>query len=606
MPKIFLGISLAVLCSGFHFVTVAQPAIYDDYVGGGHNLDVIVTASSDYALKDRQRTSGRMNTIDGKGLDGRKHIASRFLFQAGFGGTEAEIENLARDLDLEGWIDNQMGIHETHMLALTRQAYNRGLNMFVTGGGNASDYKRSVNHFEYAWWQAAMTHSDVLRQRVAQAYSEIFVISANSTILGEGDPFASYYDIFLDNAFGNYSDILKAVALHPSMGIFLSHFRNEKTDTLLNIHPDENFAREIMQLFSIGLFKLNQNGTMSKDVYGNSRPTYDLTHVRGLAKVFTGLGAGAVNAEGQAAGRSLAWNIYANYLDYTVPMAMYEEQHEPGPKTIVGDFTIPAGQTGMQDIDMAIDHLSNHANVGPFIALRLIQQLVKSNPSPGYIYDVASVFNDNGEGVRGDMGAVIKEILLNEEARECLWMTDPTSGKLRSPVSRYAHAARVMEKTAPQGLYWTNGYSINENTYHLPMYSPGVFNFYMPDYRPIGPITDQGLVAPEFQIYNSVTSVGYGNEADKWTRRQTIFQTWELDDFVAFNIQAYTEYAKDPDVLINKLDVVFTHGRLSEETRAIIKNALTSTAALPVDALTKSVEMAFYLFLISPDYCILK
>lgn len=605
MPKFKGGITCILLSVGIYAHTTAQP-VYEDYIGGGHSSGVLVTASSDFALKDRTRTAHRKNTIDGAGLDGRKYIASRFLFQAGFGGTEEEIETLAKDLDLEGWIDDQLELHETHMLAQTRQAYQRGLSNYVNNGGNAANYNYSINHFQYAWWQAAVTNQDVLRQRVAQALSEILVISTKSTIIGEGDPFASYYDIFLDNAFGNYKDILKEVALHPAMGIFLSHFRNEKTDTVLNIHPDENFAREIMQLFSIGLFKLNQNGTEKTDSNGDLKPTYDLKHVRGLAKVFTGLGAGDVNEAGQADGRSASWNIYPNYLNFTVPMVMYEEQHEPGEKLIVGDFTVPAGQTGMEDIDMAIDHLFNHPNVGPFIAKRLIQQLVKSNPSPGYIYDVAGAFNDNGEGVRGDMAAVIKEILLHEEARTCLWMTDPTSGKLRSPISRYAHVARVVEKNAPEGLYWTTGYSIEENTYHLPMNSPGVFNFYMPDHQPNGEIANQELVAPEYQIYNSVTSVGYANEVDKWIRQKRLFQTWELDEFVTFKPEVYMEFAKDPEVFINKLDVLFTHGRLSNEMRAIIKNAILSAHALPIDPFLKSVDLTFYLFLISPDYAILK
>jgi hypothetical protein len=264
----------------------------------------------------------------------------------------------------------------------------------------------------------------------------------------------------------------------------------------------------------------------------------------------------------------------------------------------------------MQDITDAVNHLFNHDNVGPFIAKRLIQRLVKSNPSPQYITNVAMAFN-NTAGVRGDMKAVIKAILLDPEARNCSWIENPHQGKLREPMMRYFNIARQIDRDTPSGLDWNIGYSFYTKTGQAPLSSPSVFNFFLPDFTPNGPIGDEGLVAPEFQIHNSSTSIGYINMIDYVTSPEwsSIFETWGLGiEDSSLNFDELKYWAKEPEVLINQLDKLFTHGLLSNETRIIIRDAITPIQGTDtsIDYMYYRVKMALYLLLISPDYAIIK
>jgi uncharacterized protein (DUF1800 family) len=393
------------------------------------------------------------------------------------------------------------------------------------------------------------------------------------------------------------------------MGGYLSHYNNPKSDPTNNIHPDENYAREIMQLFSIGLHKLNQDGSYILDGNSNRIPTYTNNDIKEFAKVFTGLGPGAVNHN--------PWGVIAEFgVDFwfakkDTPMQMFEEQHEPGVKNLLDGYTIPAGQTGMQDVEDAVNHLFNHPNVGPFIAKRLIQRLVKSNPSPQYISRVAAAFN-NTNGIRGDMKGIIKAILLDEEARSCSWINNPNQGKLREPMLRYFNVTRQIDLDKPSGLDWNLGYYFYVQTGQAPLGSPSVFNFFLPDFKPNGSISEANLVAPEFQIHNSVTSIAYLNEVDLWTYPNwdyPVYNTWDLGiEDAKLNFDALKYMAKDSEVLINYLDKLFTHGLLSDETRQVIKTAIDPiTGSDPeIDYMFYRVKMALYLVLISPDYTILK
>ncbi|MCZ4407678.1 DUF1800 family protein [Cryomorphaceae bacterium 1068] len=599
LSSAFLGI----FCVSLSY---AQLEVYNDYVGGGHSQDIIISSSSSYSDPDWVDNSVPLKTINGEGLDGRKAEATRFLYQAALGGRKVDIESLSATLDFEGWIDEQMELPQTNFLSLTRQTYLAARQRNEDINGTSAEYAYNEVHFQFAWWQAALSRQDVLRQRVAFALSEIFVISTDSDIRNDGDGVASYYNMLMSNAFGNYRELIEDVTYHPAMGIYLSHFRNRVTDLENNVYPDENYAREIMQLFSIGLFELEQNGALKLNSEDLPIPTYDAEDIRNMAKVMTGLGAGAITDEGVEDGRELNFNSTANILDYTVPLVMYDEYHEEGQKIILGDKEIPEGQTGEEDIDMALDYLFNHPNVAPFIARRLIQQLVKSNPSPSYVLDVAQTFNNNGDGVRGDLAAVVKEILLHEEARDCLWKEEPTNGKLKSPVGRYIQMAREFVDRENVSKYWTSGFTFENETYQLPLSSPSVFNFYLPDHQPNGDIYDQDLYAPEFEIHNSVTSLGFANQADIWARQQqSIFSIFDLEYFVPLKQDDLKDLAKNPEVLVNEMDMRLCHGDMTAETRSTIIGALEEMN-FGTEYLQNRVELAFYLTLISPDFAIQK
>jgi len=590
----------------FYLTTFGQ--IYEDYVGGGHSNGITVTSSSNYQPWGWDQIALGQNTINGNGLEGKLMEASRFLAQATLGGTPEMIREVA-DMDFEEWIDEQSELPPTLLLDTVRDIYNRARQWFIDDGGNPEDYAYwpYTQHFLYGWWQVNMTAEDVLRQRVALALSEVLVISYMNVLDDFGEAQASYYDVLINNALGNYEDLLLQVTLHPAMGVYLSHFNNPKAIPEENIHPDENYAREVMQLFSIGLYELNPDGTIQTDENGNGIPTYDIYDIKEFAKVYTGLSAGAVIENEWQDEPEFGTNKWIT--DMTVPMAMYEEWHEQGEKHLLNGYVIPAGQSGMADIGAAIHHLFMHHNVGPFIARRLIQNMVKSNPTPSYIARVAAAFDDNGQGERGDMKAVVKAILLDPEARECAWVNNPQQGKLREPMMRYFQFCRAMDKNSPYGVYWNIGYDFWRKTGQLPLASPSVFNFFLPDYQPVGPIADQDLFGPEFQIHNSMTSLGYINAVDDWVMWGVLMDTWEsVGTAVTLDISQLIPLAKDPEVLINKLDVLLTHGNLSPETRNIIRTSLDQIThdVLWSYYLEYRVKMALYLFMISPDYAILK
>lgn len=577
---------------------------YDDYIGAGHDLGITVTSSS---------SSGQAvgeNTINGEGLDARMMEASRFLFQASFGGSMDEIEALAETLDFEGWMDQQMALPPTLMLPKVWAVDARAQVLHENEYPGEEYFGPFSVHFQYAWWENNYKGADQLRQRIAYALSQIVVISIRSQLGDFGEGLGSYYDILLHNAFGNYEDILQQISIDPNMAFFLSHLNNPKTNVTLGINPDENFSREIMQLFSIGLYELNNDGTRKTDGEGEWIPTYDNNDIRELAKVFTGLKGGAWSRQ------ALEWvdptepvefgaDIYA--ISREVPLQMDESQHEPGPKTIIGGHVIPGTQSGMEEIQDAVHHIFMHPNVGPFLARRLIQQLVKSNPTPQYIDRVATVFNDNGSGVRGDLGAVVKAILLDTEARDCAATQDPGHGKLKEPVLRFTQLMHSIPNDSPDGYYWNNGFDYLEDAKQLPLAANSVFNFYLPDHQPVGEFSTQELVAPEFQIHDSQSAIGYFNQSTKWFDWGILFWDWyEHTPHVEVDLTSFYPLAADPETLINRLDVLLTHGRLSDETRATIKEAMSGIPEFWDDWQMWRTRMALYLLMISPDYVVLK
>jgi uncharacterized protein (DUF1800 family) len=440
-----------------------------------------------------------------------------------------------------------------------------------------------------AWWQQAINAEDQFRQRVALALSEIFVVSDSLNALALY-PYAmsNYYDMLLENAFGNFRDLLLDVTLHPSMGVYLSHINNAKADPEANTFPDENYVREVMQLFTIGLFELNADGTEKRDANGNPIPTYNNDDIREFARVFTGLSFGGQN---RAFG--------SRTVNFREPMAMFEAYHDDGEKILLGGTVVPAGQPGMSDIEAAVDNLFNHPNVGPFIGRQLIQRLVMSNPSPAYVERVAAAFNGADGSPRGDMKAMLRAILLDPEA---LAVPDPegTGGKLREPLLRVVATLRQLGVSSPDGFYANSGFFVQEQIQQHPLSAPSVFNFFQPGFRPAGEVAEAGLVAPEFQITNSGTVVSISNMVDAAVfgglvndLRVAPFQQAGLD------LSGYLALADDPDALVDRLDLVFSYQTLSDATREVLLDALEQ-----IDDPETRVQAAIYWLLISPDYAV--
>ena len=412
-----------------------------------------------------------------------KTDAYRFLNQATFGATAADAQDVI-SLGYEAWIDQQLQRPASLELPHVQQAF---VNL-----PPGADFTRLHEDRVDIWLRNALHAPDQLRQRTAFALSQIMVISQSSVLVGYPWGSASYYDMLAQNAFGNFRDLIERVTLHPAMGVYLSMLGNQKPDAARNIRPDENYARELMQLFTIGLVQLNADGSVKTDAGGRPLPTYDQEIVQGFAHVYTGWTySGAPSFE-------IAFPTIANQIR---PLQAYAEQHATGTKRVLSYpgaalTVIPAGQSGEQDLDDALDNIFNHPNVGPFIAKHLIKHFVTSNPSPQFIERVARKFDDDGSGRRGNLAAVVKALLLDTEARAT--PASATAGKLKEPLLRLTQIWRAYGASSQSGKY--NVQNITGLIGQGPLQAPSVFNFFSPFYAPPGEIADQGLVAPEMQL----------------------------------------------------------------------------------------------------------
>jgi len=511
--------------------------------------------------------------------------ASRFAANATFGLAFGDIEVLAAE-GRDAWLDRQFSLPVGSHTPIVADLVQR------RDAGEFAQFEQDIEYLilfrRLAWWHQTVTAPDALRQRVAFALSEIFVVSDNvdSLII---NPFAlsGYYDMLLKNAFGNFRNLLRDVTLHPAMGIYLSHVNNRKSDPANNIFPDENYAREVMQLFSIGLFELNLDGSQKLDSDGRPIATYTNTEIREFAKIFTGLSFGGPNA------------AFGNPLpDFLSPMQMFEAQHEAGQKRLLNGTVVPAGQSGVADIESALDNLFHHPNVGPFIGKQLIQRLVTSNPSPAYIERVARAFNGDITGVRGDMRAVIRAILTDPEAI-ALPSAASNFGKLREPVVRYASLLRQFGASSDDGFIANTGYFVQELGKQHPLSAPSVFNFFLPAHSPAGEIAAAGLVAPEFQIATSNSIVGFTNLVDFVVLADFVTDSPPPFAPVSLVYDEYVSIADDVDALLDRLDIVLTAGTLDVATRQAIKATVSDIADLNLRA-----RIAAYMFLISSDYAV--
>jgi uncharacterized protein (DUF1800 family) len=528
--------------------------------------------------------------------------AARLMTQATFGPTEAGIQTVISSGSINNWISAQLS------MPLPGQSHQAYVDAVIAAVGDAD-----ANAFYQSWWGQAIIGPDQLRQRVAFALSQIFVISlADPSIDPRGA--ASYYDMLNRDAFGNFRTLLEDVSLHPQMGLYLTFLGNQKEDGATRT-PDENYAREVMQLMTIGLHELNADGTTRLDGSGQPIPTYTTADIGGLAKVFTGWSwyhPMPTNSTFNGGGASGSPNRTVT------PMIGYPTFHSTSQKDFLGT-TIPANPTVDMagDLRIALDRLFNHANTGPFISQRLIQQLVTSNPSPAYVGRVSTVFANNGSGVRGDMAAVVRAILTDAEARNMANVGSADFGKLREPVIRVTNWARAFSATSQTGQFLITSTSANTSLNQSPLTSPSVFNFWRPGFTP--PATTQlgqrSLLAPEFQVVDEVTAASYINAMQTWVDAgigSTPPAPLTGRDVRTF-YPAEVALADTPQALVDRMNALLFYGQMSATMQARLNTAIsavsipapngTNQAAIDTARLNRA-KTAVFFSMISPDYLI--
>jgi uncharacterized protein (DUF1800 family) len=497
--------------------------------------------------------------------------ASRFLAQASMGANMSSVDDVGAN-GFARWMDSQFAMsagspHTNYLVSVTAS---------LPAGQTPQD-----SHVMNTFWRQAATAPDQLRQRVAFALSQIFVVSLTNDAVAEYKRgVASYLDMLGQQAFGNYRDLLEAVTLHPMMGLFLSHLRNQKESG--NRVPDQNYAREVMQLLSIGLYQLNPDGSLLL-VNGQPVETYDQDDIVGLSRVFTGFSwAGPDTQNGRFFGNDTPTPDPNRDV---LPMQAYPQFHSTSAKSFLGT-TIPAQSNAdpRADLRIALDTIFNHPNVAPFFGRQMIQRLVTSNPSPAYVARVSQAFSSGrftrkdwsiGTGRRGDLRATIAAILLDDEARDMAKTADPTFGKVREPVLRLGAWMRAFNARSASGNFLLGvtddaAGSLGQSA----MRAPSVFNFYRPGYVPPNTaIAAANLVAPEFQIIHEVSVAGYSNFMR--TAVQSGVGSNSPRDIQA-DYSAELALASDPDKLIDRIDLLLTYGTMSAETRSAMRDALNS------------------------------
>ncbi|HUN84987.1 MAG TPA: DUF1800 family protein [Terracidiphilus sp.] len=537
--------------------------------------------------------------------------ASRFLEQATFGATDADIHHLSL-IGYQAWLNEQFNTPQVPQEPAVEQALT--LNNPPCASGNlkcnaALFVQNSQDEIldQNAFWQQSLASRDQLRQRVQYALSELFVISGTTQAvqnMPRGE--ASYYDMLGADAFGNFRNLLQDVTLSPMMGQFLSMLGNDKGNATTD--PDENYAREVMQLLTIGLYQLNDDGTQKLDSSGNPIPTYSNTDVMGLAKVFTGFSWNVPGNTSDTAWSNCCMYVGPGYGEDLLPMQVYPDHHSTAEKDFLG-VTIPAsGSPDLQgDLKIALDTLFNHPNLPAFFSKQMIQHLVSSNPSPAYVSRVAAVFKDNGQGVRGDMKAVLTAILLDPEARDSAGdFSNPQYGKVREPLLRYTEWARAFTAQSRTGSYYLG--TTEDPIWGLGqmwLRSPTVFNWFAPGYVPPGTSIEQAdLVAPEMQITNVSTVVGYLNYMQAAIGSDT---NGGVDVFSSYDTEI--GLAATPTALVDRINLLLMAGEMDSTLHSQIVSAVS---AIPIPtgnqnainaALEARVQTAIYLTMASPAFC---
>ena len=538
--------------------------------------------------------------------------ASRFLDEATFGATDGDIHHLSM-IGYQAWLNEQFALPQTTMEPGVEQALIVN-NQTPCATGDVKCYgalfqqnSQGQVYVENAFWQQSLTAQDQLRQRVVYSLHEMLVISMASTNV-ENMPrgAAQYYDMLGADAFGNFRQLLQDVTLNPMMGEWLSTQGNDKGNATTD--PDENYAREVMQLFTIGLYQLNDDGTQKLDGTGQPIPTYSNVDVTGLAKVFTGFSWNVPGNTSDSAWSNCCIYVGPGFGEDLLPMQSYPSHHSTLEKDFLG-VTIPAqgspDPTG--DLKIALDTLFNHPNLPAFFSRQMIRHLVTSNPSPAYVSRVAAVFKDNGQGVRGDLKAVITAILTDTEARDTATdVSNPQFGKVREALLRYAHWARAFTAQSRTGGYWEG--STEDPIWGLAqmsLRSPTVFNWFAPGYVPPATSIEQaGLTAPEMQMTNVTSVVGYLNYM------QTAVGSDANNGFDIFSsYAAEMNLASNPGALLDRVNLLLMAGEMDS---TLYSQILSAVSAIPIPtgdqnainaALAARVKTAIFLTMASPSYC---
>jgi uncharacterized protein (DUF1800 family) len=549
-------------------------------------------------------TGGQTGTIAKPATD---EEAVRFLLQTQFSASDEEITAL-RTQGYEPWLNTQMSA------AVSQTAFDwlgsRGYDQI-----NTNAYFDNYYPGDYAMWQQLLsaTGSDGVRKRAALALSEIFVVGFSSLdIQWRSQAIAYYWDILVAGAFGTYRQLLEDVTLNAAMGAFLNTKGNQKEDTRTGRQPDENYAREVMQLFSLGLEMLNNDGTPKRDAQGAVMPSYTQDDIANLARVFTGYDwdrTGNVKTpDARNNGRIISDAKYAK-----LPMTLDGTKFDP-PTTVSRHssleakflgVTIPANTDGTAALKTALDTIANHPNVGPFISRQLIQRLITSNPSPAFISRIAAKFNNNGSGARGDLRAVFMAIFNDPETLAAGGLTAASFGKVREPIVRLVQWARTFGATSASGNWPLSDQSSPGSALgQSPMRSPSVFNFFRPGYVPANTaIASNNLLAPEFQLVSEVSTAAYVNYMSG-----VVSNNLANRDIRA----AYTkELALITDVpaLVNRLSLLLTAGQLSDPSKATIRTAVESIAVTATSTDTVKLNRlatAILLVMAAPEYLVQK
>lgn len=505
--------------------------------------------------------------------------AARFLAQASMGASRTQIASVV-SLGYAGWLDAQFAlpVSDTRWDWLVAQGY------------TAATHKNDQAGFDATVWRKLLSAPDTLRQRITFALSEIFVIAIDGLVGGGWKQFnaAAWADMLEANAFGSHRAWLQQMSQSGAMGDFLTFRGSAKENTASGALPDENYARELMQLFTIGLVMLNADGT-TQLTGGVSTPTYALGDITGLARVFTGWD---FDLQGQNVGTGTATPDFVRR-----PLIQVPARYESGAKTFLGT-TIPAGTDASAGLTMALDAIFKHQNVAPFFSRQLIQRLVTSNPSPAYVARIAAVFGDDGTGVRGNLKAVVRALLLDDEARTP--STSHTWGKLREPILRLCGWARAFSVASPSGLWAVGDTSDSaKGLAQSPLRSPSVFNFFRPGYVPPNTaLDDDALEAPEFQITNESSVVGCVNYLQRAVAGQVADLTPDYTALLAL--------ADDANALLAELNLVLAANQLSPATVSALATAVATMGSGTDTTRRARVNAALVLVLAAPEYIVQK
>ncbi len=504
--------------------------------------------------------------------------AARLLMQGSFGPRSVDDIRAAETKGASAWIDEQIQTPwSSHELYLDRI--------------KAAGEEEKEEHVYESYWQQLIWGEARLRARVALALSEIMVIS-NIAPDQKNAAMISWMDLLYRNAFGNYRTLLQEVTLHPAMGYYLNMLGNDKEDAATGRMPNENYAREVLQLFSIGLNELNADGSVRKDAAGRALASYDQSIVQGFAAAFTGW-----NFAGNDTTKPSSFDHPSeNWTDF---MRAWPTRHSSGAKKLLSNAAIPAGQTPEKDLADALDNIASHPNVAPFMSKRLIQFLVTSNPSPAYVARISTVWINNGRGQRGDLAAVVKAILLDTEART--YSANSTSaGKVREPMVKFIHFINAMQGQSKNGrnsIWWLD--SPDDYLGQSPLLAPSVFNFFSLSFTRAGPIAQAGLVVPEMQLVTDTQIVGSANFFTRMISDHGV--GFNSDYAVSFATEQWESLADDPNRFLDQLNWVWFAGAMSAETRDIIFRAMNKLRATEKH---ERMEIAFKLAVIAPEFSV--